>query len=369
MNIRAAILDEPGGALVIEDVTIIDEPQPTEVLVKIVATGVCHTDLLGLDGVLECPMPMILGHEGSGVVEAVGSAVTKVVPGDHVVMTGDSCGTCPSCLDGAPSFCDYLAELNFGGTRPGGESVYRRADGSVVHCRFSGQSSFATHSLLSDRTVVRVPKSAPLELLGPIGCAVRTGAGGVISALNPPVGASIAIFGLGAVGLSAVMAAKLAGCKPIIGIDLNRSRLDLASDLGATHLIDATEGSVVERIQALTGGRGANYALELTGASGAITNAISALSGRGTIGLIGIPGDDTVVPLNVIDVMFHGKLILGSIQGNSVPELLIPTLVDLFEEGKLPVDRLITKYPFSDINAALEASRRGEAVKPVVTMP
>src|SRR4051812_46882945 len=226
MKIEAAVVDEPGGPFNLAELEL-EEPRDHEVLIRIVATGICHSDLAVRDGDLPLPTPVVLGHEGSGVVERVGSAVTRVAAGDHVVITFASCGTCKMCAKGHPGYCLRFAELNLTGTRPDGSTAYTGAGGSV-YGHFVGQSSFATYAIAPERAVVKVPDDAPLELLAPIGCGVQTGAGSVMNYLRPEAGSSIAVLGTGSVGLSGLMAAVVVGCSPIIAVDIQPDRLELA---------------------------------------------------------------------------------------------------------------------------------------------
>jgi aryl-alcohol dehydrogenase len=263
MEITAAVVHEKGGAFSSEALEL-DPPRDDELIVRITATGMCHTDLICRDQWSRVPVPGDRGHSGAGVVEEVGKGITKVQPGDHVVLTFLSCGACLNCQRGRPAYCRSLYELNFGGARPDGSTTLRTPDGQPVHGRFFGQSSFGTHALASERNTVKVPDDIPLEILGPLGCGVQTGAGTVLNSLQPGIGDSIAVFGAGAVGLSAVMAARVAACDPLIAVDLKPNRLELATALGASHTVNAAETDPVEAIAELTGG-GANYTVDTTG--------------------------------------------------------------------------------------------------------
>lgn len=263
----------------------LEEPRADEVLVRVVATGVCHTDLIVRDQWYPVPLPAVLGHEGSGVVERVGENVTRVEPGDNVVLTFNSCGACANCASGNPTFCADFFARNFGAARPDGSVSHHHGE-SGVHSHFFGQSSFGTYTIAAERTVVKVGADAPLERLGPLGCGVQTGAGGVLNALRPEAGSSIAVFGAGAVGMSAIMAAALSGCTTIIAVDIKPNRLELARELGATHVVDASERDAVEEIRRITGG-GAQYTLETTAVPRVFRQAVDALAPLGTCGLIG----------------------------------------------------------------------------------
>ncbi|RVV99367.1 NAD(P)-dependent alcohol dehydrogenase [Mesobaculum littorinae] len=365
-QIRAAVAREAGAPLSLEDLTL-DAPRADEVLVRIVATGVCHTDLVVIDGHLPTPLPAVLGHEGAGVVEAVGSNVTKVAPGDRVVLTFNTCGTCPSCRDNAMAYCHEFFPRNFFGQREDGSVALQGAEGPV-HSNFFGQSSFATHALGHARNVVRIDvPEADLPLMGPLACGIQTGAGTVMNALKVPEGASFVVFGTGSVGLAAVMAARAQGAATIIAVDLHDTRLHTARDLGATHVVNAGSDNVVGRIREITGG-GAGYALDTTGQPAVIRQAVDALGSRGTAAVLGAPMPGSEITLDNSDFMSSGKRLMGVVEGDSDGDTFIPRLVDLWKAGHFPFDRLVTFYPFDRINDAIEDSQAGRTIKPVVTM-
>jgi aryl-alcohol dehydrogenase len=368
MKIRAAVLRTSGASLQIEDV-LLEAPRPTEVRVRVVATGVCHTDMVVRDQLFPTPLPIILGHEGAGVVDAVGSAVTTVQPGDHVVMTYMSCGLCLPCETGHPAHCTHMHPLNFGGGRlDGSTSACACGNDHAIHDHFFGQSSFSTYTIANERNVVKVAKQAPLELLGPLGCGIQTGAGSVLNALKVEAGSSFAAFGAGAVGLAAVMAAKVAGATTIIAVDVTPSRLELALELGATHVINSREEDPVQRIQSITKG-GVNYSLECSGRSEVLRQAIDALTTLGTCGIVGATKVGTEVAFNINDVMIPGKRIMGIVQGDVVANAFIPKLVDLYLQGRFPFDKLCKFYEFDDVNQAMADSERGVTIKPILRMP
>jgi aryl-alcohol dehydrogenase len=368
MKVRAAVLRASGAPLEIEDV-LLEAPRPTEVRVRVVATGVCHTDMVVRDQLFPTPLPIILGHEGAGVVDAVGSAVTTVQPGDHVVMTYMSCGLCLPCETGHPAHCTHMHPLNFGGGRlDGSSSACGCGNNHAIHDHFFGQSSFSTYTIANERNVVKVSKQAPLELLGPLGCGIQTGAGSVLNALRVEAGSSFAAFGAGAVGLAAVMAAKVAGATTIIAVDVTPSRLELALELGATHVINSREEDPVQRIQAITQG-GVNYSLECSGRSEVLRQAIDALTTLGTCGIVGATKMGTEVAFNINDVMIPGKRIMGIVQGDVVANAFIPKLVDLYLQGRFPFDKLCKFYEFDEVNQAMADSERGVTIKPILRMP
>lgn len=365
MEIRAATIRQKGGPFRIENLTL-DEPRPEEVLIRIVATGMCHTDMVARDQLYDVPLPIVLGHEGAGVVERVGSNVKKVAAGDHVVLTYMWCGHCRPCLQGDLSYCQNFYALNFGGAREDGSSSTRDAHGSL-HDHFFGQSSFGTFALTHERNAIKVPREAPLELLGPLGCGIQTGAGAVMNALKVDPGASFAAFGGGAVGLSAVMAARVAGATTIIAVDVVPSRLELARELGATHTVNSRETDPVAAVRKISGG-GVEYTLESSGRPEVLRQAIDALAIRGTCGIVGAPALGTEASFDVNGVMTTGKRIIGIIEGDSTPDLFIPALVELYMQGRFPFDKLVKFYPFDRINEAAEDSEKGITIKPIIRL-
>lgn len=363
---RAAVVRPTSRSFDIEAISL-DDPRDNEVLVRLVATGVCHTDLIARDQLYPVPQPIVLGHEGAGIVEKVGAGVTHVEPGDHVVLSYLSCGECPTCRSGSPAYCPELFGLCFGGSRPDGSSAIRDADGAELHGHFFGQSSFATLAIVHRRSVIKVRRDAPLHMLGPLGCGLQTGAGAVLNIFRPQKGDSLAVFGAGAVGLSAVMAARHLGAGPIIVIDVLPERLQIARDLGADLTIDAREGNVVEQIQAASGG-GVHFTLEATGIAAVLRQAIDALGSQGMCGIVGATAPGEEAKFDIADLMVRGKTIRGIVEGDSVPETFIPQLVDLYLSGEFPIDRLIRTYPFDAIAQAVADAESGAAIKPVLLM-
>ncbi|MEN5362719.1 NAD(P)-dependent alcohol dehydrogenase [Brevundimonas intermedia] len=365
--ITAAIAREARQPLVLETGEI-EGPRPDEVLVRVVATGVCHTDMVVRDQDFAAPLPMVLGHEGAGVVEAVGAEVTEVAPGDHVIMTYMWCGHCHTCESGHPAHCENMGPLNFGGGRLDGSTATTDAAGAKVHDHFFGQSSFSTYALANEKNVVKVDKDAPIELLGPLGCGIQTGAGAVLQALDVKAGTSFVAFGAGAVGLAAVMAARVAGATTIIAVDITPSRLDLALELGATHVINSRETDPVARVREITGG-GADYSLECSGRAEVLRQAIDALGTLGACGIVGATREGTEASFNVNDVMIPGRRIIGIVQGDVISKIFIPRLVELHKQGRFPFDKLVRFYPFDQINEAIADSESGVTIKPILRMP
>ncbi len=363
---KAAVVRRKGGPFQIETLTV-GEPRADEVLVRITATGMCHTDIVIRDQVYPVPLPIVLGHEGAGVVERVGSAVRKVVPGDHVVLSFMSCGHCARCAMGQPAYCDKGHPLCFGGAREDGSTALRDGRSEPVHDHFFGQSSFGSTALANERTVVKVPKDLPLERLGPLGCGVQTGAGAVMNALKIGAGASFAVFGSGSVGLSAVMAAKIVGATTIVAVDVIASRLAMAKELGATHTVNATDTDPVAAIRGIAKS-GVDFTLETTGRPDVVRQAIDALGTRGACGVVGAAPIGTTASFDMGGLMSPGKSVRGIIQGDSVPEIFIPQLIELHRQGRFPFDRLIKFYDFADINQAAADSETGVTIKPVLRM-
>jgi aryl-alcohol dehydrogenase len=358
----AAIVERVGQPFSMVNVELA-ECLGTEVLVEIVATGICHTDLAIRDGDFPMPnLPGILGHEGAGRVISTGDRVTKVQAGDHVVISFSSCGSCSSCSIHQPARCTSFVPLNFGGARADGSFVHSR-NGEDINGSFFGQSSFARHAVVPERNIVKVPTDLPLALLGPLGCGIQTGAGTVLNHIKPKAGASIAIFGAGAVGLSAIMASKIAGCSPIIAVDLQQGRLDLARELGATHLVNPTQGDAAQSIHAIVEG-GVQHVVECSGASIAVETAFQIIAQGASVSLVGVPRAEAVVSVP------HLALMSGVTQtvceGDSDPETFIPLLIEHYRAGRLPFDKFVTFYPFEDINRAIADAESGAAIKPVL---
>lgn len=361
--IRAAVLDQYGDRFIFEDLEL-GPFRDDEVRVALVGTGVCHTDAVARAGDYPVPTPIVLGHEGAGVVEAVGADVTEVRVGDHVVLSFVACGACSTCRAGRPALCQFAFERNFLAARADGTSTLHRMDGTAVHGLFFGQSSFSTRVIAPASSVVVIDHEFDLRLAGPLGCGFQTGAGAVLNSLEPESGSSIAIFGTGAVGLCAVMAAKIAGCTTIIAVDRHAARLDLAREVGATATVRAGETDPVEAIRSITGG-GTEYALDTTGNPMVVRQAVDALRVAGVCGLIGAARLGTEVSLDLTHMLF-GRVFRGIIEGDSIPRKFIPELINYHQAGKFPIERLVQFFDFENLEEAMAASERGEAVKPVL---
>jgi len=361
----AAVVHGAGKPFTIEQINL-DGPAAHEVVVRMVAAGMCHTDLTVQAGFIPFPLPAVLGHEGAGVVEAVGSAVTSVAPGDQVLLSFTSCGACPACAGGQPSLCaTWLPRNLLAGSRPDGTAPISGAAGEELHGYFFGQSSFSELALVDERSVIRVDPDAPLATLAPLGCGVVTGVGTVVNVLKPGPGASIAILGAGSVGLSAVMAAALSFAERIIVVDRVPERLALARELGATDTIDTGSTDLSEALAELTGGSGVDRVLDATGAPPVISAGIASLAAGGIFAMVGAPPFGTTVPVDV-NGMLPGRSLVGVTIGSAQTQSLIPAMVRLHAQGRLPVDRLITQYAFADIQHAADDIHAGRAIKPVL---
>ena len=360
MEIRAAVLHQSDGPFQVETLEL-SGPASGEAVVRLAATGVCHTDFsCRRPGRRKLPLPAIFGHEGAGIVESVGPGVERFRPGDHVVLSYDSCGRCAHCHSGRAAYCDQFDQRNLTGLRPDGSTPVITRDGSPVAARWFGQSSFATHVLATERNMVRVEHSLPLELLAPLGCGIQTGAASVILGLKVGLGASIAVFGVGSVGIAAVMAARAVGAGTIIAVDPRESRRLLALEYGATTAVDAGDFDALERVRVSTGG--VDFVLDTSGSATAIRQAIGLMRTMGRCGLVG--AENGAVELR--PTMLIGRHVTFFREGNAVPQTFIPFLIELWGDGRLPFDKLITHYGLDQINQAEADSRAGAVVKPVL---
>jgi len=360
MQIQAAVAREIHGKFSLETVNLAD-PAEDEVLVKLVATGMCHTDLSIIDQIMPLPLPFVLGHEGAGIVERIGANVSGLEVGDHVVLTFASCGHCHRCAEHHPSYCEHYMPLNFGMARQNGTPTITDADNKPLGSNFFAQSSFATYALARQSNAIKVRKDAPLELLGPLGCGISTGAGTVFNVFKPGPNASLAIFGTGALGCAAIMAAHSLGVKTIIAVDRVESRLALARELGATHTIDTSKQNLAEALAALGG---LDFAMDTSGVPKLIETAVGALKVLGTCVLLGASAD-SALHLSVLP-MISGRSIRGVTNGDCDPLELIPKLVDMYMAGTFPMERLVAYYPLAEINQAVADSQSGKTIKPII---
>ncbi|GAA1555005.1 NAD(P)-dependent alcohol dehydrogenase [Actinomadura kijaniata] len=362
MRIEAAVLRAHDAPYAMESLELRD-PGPGELVVRIAGTGMCHTDLLGRAPDDRVAKPVVMGHEGAGTVEAAGPGVA-LEPGTPVVLSLDSCGACANCRAARPGNCARMAALNMYSAPLDGVARLTAADGTPVNNRWFGQSSFATHALATVRNTVPIDPDVPLALMGPLGCGMQTGAGSVLVSLGVGAGDSLAVFGAGAVGLAAVMAARVAGATTIVAVDLHESRLDLARELGATHAFDGADEDLAARIRALTpGGEGVQYALDTTAVPEVVSAAVASLRTTGVCGLVGVGAREYRLDPTLL---LMGRTVKGIIEGDVVPQLFIPRLVELWKQGRFPFDRLIETYPLADVNRAEADSLSGKVVKPVL---
>ncbi len=361
MKITAALSPRPQSPFEIAEVEL-DEPRADEVLVQIQAVGVCHSDLT-MKAVWPAEIsPIVLGHEGAGVVTAVGANVTATSPGDHVLLSYNSCGSCPECARGHRPYCRNFRSHNGIGTRVDGSPTMRRGDAPVYGSYF-GQSSFASYAIAYESNLVVVDDELDLIAAAPLGCGIQTGAGAVLNVLEPPPGASLAVFGAGAVGLSALMAARACGVSRIIAVDPVAGRRRLAAELGASATLDPSSDDVVEAIRRLTDA-GATHAIDTTAKGAVINQAIQGLAPRGTLALLGIGIPEFA--MDVQSVISGGKTIRGVIEGDAVPQEFIPRLIALHSDGRLPIEKLVRTYRFEEIDTAFADAASGETIKPVL---
>jgi aryl-alcohol dehydrogenase len=351
VRITAALVPEKGAPFRLEALELAD-PGPDELVVRVAACGVCQTDVHGRDDYFGIPFPCVFGHEGAGTVERVGAAVTQVRPGDRVVMTSPACGNCAACRRGLPGYCVEARRIKFGGRLRDGRIPFKRSD-SPVSGGFFQQSAFATFALATEGNVVKLPDDLPLEVAAAFACGVNTGAGAVLNVLKPEPGSSIAVFGVGSVGLAAVMAARIAGCATIFAVDLHENRLELARELGATHAAQERPA------------RAFDFTLEAAGSPQALREAVDCLAPLGVCCLVGSARKGTEARLEMTQLQ-QGRTLRGCIQGDAPPAEFFPLLFELWRSGRLPVERLIRFYPFTEVNRAVADSLSGRTVKPVL---
>jgi aryl-alcohol dehydrogenase len=366
MQASAAVVNEIGAPFTHAEIEV-STPAPDEVLVEIAGVGMCHTDIAVKDGHLPFPFPGVLGHEGSGTVLAVGADVTSVAVGDAVALSFNSCGTCTHCAKDQPAYCHDFLQVNFGGVRADGSSGLATADGKLAG-NFFGQSSFATHALAHERNVVKLPAGVPLDIVGPLGCGIQTGAGAIMNSLDVQPHSTVVVAGAGPVGLSGVLAAVVREAAAIIVVEPHQGRRALAVELGATHVIDPAAGDVTEQIRAIVPA-GADYALDTTALPAVVESLLASLGMRGALGLVGVPANpEATFAVGLLQPELFGLTIRGIIEGDSDPKSFIPYLLDLYGQGRFPFDKLITTMPLHQINEALEALHSGEAIK-IVLVP
>jgi alcohol dehydrogenase len=374
MRVTSAVLTEIGSPrpyadsrpLHVEELNL-EGPGPGEVLVRVAAAGVCHSDLSVVDGVRPRPVPMVLGHEAAGVVEATGEGVNHVREGDHVVFAFvPSCGDCVPCLSGRPALCERGAITNTAGTLLSGRRPFSRPDGAAVN-QHLGVSAFSERTVASAASVVPVPAELPLEQAALFGCALLTGVGAVLNTAKVQPGSTALVVGLGGVGLAAVMGARLAGCGRVVAVDLDASKLELAKQVGATDVL-AAGPEAVEQVREITGG-GSDYAFEAAGHPDALALAYAATGRGGTTVGIGLPRPDQRFSLPALSLVAEERRLVGSYMGSAVPRRDIPRYIGLFMDGRMPVDRLAGgTFALEQVNEAMEALAGGAGGRQVLVM-
>lgn len=371
MRIQAAVMQHADGVVTRRKITIeeveLEGPRPDEVLIRITSCGVCGTDKMFLHGMMPYPTPGVLGHEGAGIVEEIGRDVTTIAVGDRVMIGIPYCGRCRSCRRGEQRYCEMGPVLAFSGLRPDGSTSMSRFDGQKLSGRFFQQSSWATHTVALERQLAKVPDGLDLDLCGPYGCSISSGAGAVLNELRPEPGSSIAVFGAGNVGLAAIMAARLTGAVRIVAIDEVQSRLELARELGATDTILHGPQTVPE-LKAMFGEH-LDYSVEATDGSNLVAEAVTALGIRGTCAMVGGAKPTAAIKISHPDVLMHGKRLIGVMGGGGqTPDFLV-SLMELQRDGRFPVQKLVKFYEFADVNQAIDDSDAGSTVKPILRMP
>jgi S-(hydroxymethyl)glutathione dehydrogenase / alcohol dehydrogenase len=366
MKAKAAILFEVGKRMEIREVDV-EAPHAGEVLIKMAVGGVCHSDLHVMTGHLTAPVPVILGHEGSGVVAEVGPGVTSLKPGDHVIpLWRLSCGGCEFCSGGRPALCAAGSQIRMTGRLLDGTTRFKLNGQEIKH--FAGVSSFSEYSVIPAAAVLKIPQDFPLEMAALLGCGVITGVGAVFNAARVRPGSSVAVFGTGGVGINVIQGAAIAGAEKIIAVDILDSKLEYAKRFGATHTFNAKSTNPVEAIRALTGGRGVDYAFEVIGLSETIRQAYDSLAKRGMAIAVGVAPMAKEVSVPIMTLVYEERVLTGSVYGSSRPFIDIPMLMNLYQAGKLKLDELLTRrYPFSQINEAYAALERGEVLRSIVT--
>lgn len=363
MKIKAAVVHKKGQPFQIEEVEL-KEPEVGEVLVKVFSCSVCHTDEVARQQIIPVPLPAVFGHEGSGIIEKLGPGVTDLKVGDRVSFSYGYCGTCPACRSGQPYGCENNRQINFSGKQFDGTKriVYKQQEVSS----FFGQGAFATYAVVHKNNIIPVPDDVDLDLVGPLGCGIQTGAGAVLNFIKPQPDSAILITGCGPVGMSAIMAAKIAGCTTIIACDVIDSRLDLALELGATHIINSKKvENVVEEVKKLTDG-GCRYAIDCTGIGECVRQSLNCVRSLGQCIVLGATQELTIHVEN--ELMGAGKQLIGIVEGCSIPQIFIPQLLHYYKKGLFPFDRLIHFYDFEDINQAFEDTKKGIVLKAVLRM-
>lgn len=374
MKTRAAVLYEMGATppyseslpFVIDEISLAG-PGPGEVLVEIVSAGLCHSDLSVVDGSRPRPLPMVLGHEASGIVREAGAAVTEFARGDHVVFGWvPVCGRCLYCASGRGALCEPGVQANIDGTLLSGSRRFTDSEG-IVCSHHLGVSGFSQFTVAAQESLVKIDSTLPLEKAALFGCAVVTGVGAVVNTARVEAGSSVAVFGLGGVGLSAVMGARAVGAYPIIAVDLIEEKLELAREVGATHTINAGQDDPVAAIKQLGKG-GADYAFESVGSESVLIQAYLATQRGGTTVTIGLPAPNKIFSVSALSIVAEERTIKGSYMGSSVPRRDIPRYIAMYQAGLLPVDKLHTHtLRLDEINAGFDRLAQAQAVRQLIS--
>ncbi|TKA52115.1 hypothetical protein B0A49_12082, partial [Cryomyces minteri] len=361
----ALVLRDVGNPLKLENVTLASL-QPNEAVVEIHASGICHTDLSCMSGVLPAALPNVLGHEGAGIVREVGSDVLDVAPGDKVLLSFNFCDTCENCTAAHPAYCSNFVPLNFGGVRADGSVSLKSEQGTDIHCNFFGQSSFSRHAIVAANSMVKVPADTDLRLYAPLGCGLQTGAGAILKSLAVTEGSSVAVWGVGPVGLAAVMASAIANATVIIAIDLQPDRLELAKSLGATHTINGSDEDVVKKVVELSKSNGVQFALDCTGVPEVVENMVNSLGTRGRGCTVGAPKPGAVASIDIFTHLIQGREYIGCTEGDCIPSKMIPYLIEQHKAGKFPLEKMIKYYEIKNFQQAFTDMAAAKTIKPVI---
>ena len=365
MNINAAILWEQGSPLSVE-ATELGEPRAGEVLVELKAAGVCHSDLHPARGEWPVRTPLVLGHEGAGIVREVGEGVKHVGVGDHVVFCwAPPCGVCPPCLEGRPVLCDRLERTTYRNRLPAGDTLLSARGQKLAH--YNGTACFADFAVVAEEGVIQVAEDVPFEALATLGCAVVTGVGAVLNAARPEAGSKVAVIGVGGVGLNVVQGARLAGCERVVALDTRSEPLRLAREFGATDVVEASGEKVSEQVRELTDGRGADYVFDTVGAPATLAQALGLARKGGTVVLTGLARLDALASFPLFPFVMQEKRLVGSLYGSGQPARDVPRLIKFYREGNLKLNELATRtYALTDINDALQALASGEGARGII---